>query len=250
MVNEWLNQASLTSRFEILVDHRVSLENTAVNFEQELHRTISRMKQNVADLFEVNQKQGWPRDKPDPLNEAYETLQEWDHVASIREAVEAAKARMASQSSGIVYLKDRRTGKHVTSRDIGVGMSQLIPVLVLAKAAQSELIAIEQPEIHIHPALQAELGDVFIESALKQGNTFIIETHSEHLILRLLRRIRETTAGELEGRPALTPADIAVLYVEPGEGGAKVTEIPVGTDGDFDRPWPNGFFAERTRELF
>jgi AAA15 family ATPase/GTPase len=83
-------------------------------------------------------------------------------------------------------------------------VSQVLPVLVAAYASQGSILAMEQPEIHLHPALQAELGDVFIESALgPRGNTFILETHSEHLILRLLRRIRETTNGELP--PDLTP---------------------------------------------
>ena len=60
-----------------------------------------------------------------------------------------------------------------------LGVSQILPVLVHAYASQRKLIAIEQPEIHIHPKLQAELGDVFIESALGDNqNTFLLETHS------------------------------------------------------------------------
>ena len=111
---------------------------------------------------------------------------------------------------------------------------------------------IEQPELHLHPALQAELGDVFIESALGENkNTFLIETHSEHLILRLLRRIRETTAGELPtGKMPLRPDDIAVLYVKPGPEGSEVIALPVNVEGDFDEPWPDGFFPERAKELF
>jgi len=93
---------------------------------------------------------------------------------------------------------------------------------------------------------------VFIESALgERKNTFILETHSEHLILRILRRIRETSAGELpDGLTPITPDRVAVLYVQPGKIGAEVVHIPVNADGEFDRPWPEGFFAERARELF
>jgi predicted ATPase len=116
----------------------------------------------------------------------------------------------------------------------------------------NQLIAIEQPELHLHPALQAELGDVFIESALGENkNTFLIETHSEHVILRLLRRIRETAEGELPpGATPLRPEDVAVLYVKPGSEGSEVIELPVNIEGDFDKPWPDGFFPERSKELF
>ena len=111
---------------------------------------------------------------------------------------------------------------------------------------------IEQPELHLHPALQAELGDVFIESALGENkNTFLIETHSEHLILRLLRRVRETSVGEItDAKLALRPEDISVLFVRPGKDGSEVLNLPVTADGDFACPWPGGFFAERAQELF
>ena len=148
-------------------------------------------------------------------------------------------------------LIDQRTGVSVSHRDVGLGISQILPVLVHCYAKEREILAIEQPEIHLHPSLQAELTDVFIQSALgEQRNTFLLETHSEHLILRLLRRVRETTDGRLPaGMPPVRPEDVSVLYVQPGENGAEVIEMPVTPDGDFARPWPGGFFAERLEEL-
>ena len=111
-----------------------------------------------------------------------------------------------------LVLVDQRTDTPVSHRDVGIGVSQVLPVLVSAYASTDKLLAIEQPEIHLHPALQAELGDVFIESALGEGgNTFLIETHSEHLLpanhaphtrnkcRKSPRRCSRTTAGECHG---------------------------------------------------
>ncbi len=84
----------------------------------------------------------------------------------------------------------------------------------------------------------------------KNKNKFIIETHSEHLMLRILRRIRETTDKELpEGYPPISPDQVSVLYVQPSKTGAEIIHIPVTKDGEFGRPWPQGFFAERVKEL-
>ena len=150
-----------------------------------------------------------------------------------------------------VVLRDLRTNTLVTHRDVGIGVSQVLPVLVHAFGSQQKLLAIEQPEIHLHPSLQAELADVFIESALgERKNTFLLETHSEHLILRILRRVRETTAGTLPaGMPPVRPEDVSVVYVQPGPNGSEIIELPVTPDGDFGRPWPGGFFGERFQDL-
>ena len=136
--------------------------------------------------------------------------------------------------------------------DVGYGISQVLPVILQCMMSSGETILIEQPELHLHPAQQAEMADLFINEALgEQKNTFIIETHSEHLILRLLRRIRETAEGTLpQDCTPITPDQISVLYVEPGKDGSKVISLQVTEDGDFENRWPNGFFTERAKELF
>jgi hypothetical protein len=149
-------------------------------------------------------------------------------------------------------LVDLRTGTRVSHRDIGVGISQILPVLVSAYGSKQKLIMVEQPEIHLHPALQAELGDVFIKSALgESSNQFFLETHSEHLILRLMRRIRETSEGTLpEGLPAVRPDDVAILFLEATSHGSVVRQINLDEDGQLVDAWPGGFFEESFRERF
>jgi AAA15 family ATPase/GTPase len=150
-----------------------------------------------------------------------------------------------------LLLSEQSNGVHVGLTDVGFGLSQVLPVIVQSVVSQEKTILIEQPEYHLHPRLQAELGDMFIESALgEQKNTFLIETHSEHLILRILRRIRETSEGTLpEGATPITPDQVSVAYVQPGPEGSQIIPLPITEDGEFSRPRPEGFFADRAQEL-
>jgi hypothetical protein len=142
-------------------------------------------------------------------------------------------------------------GLTLQPQDVGVGISQVLPVVVAAQDGSASVVCIEQPELHIHPAVQVGLGDLFIDGAVNQGLSFLIETHSEHLILRLLRRIRE--AAEVTSNAIdqpLSPALIGVYCLNKRNGAVTIDEIPVTTEGDFAKPWPQGFFDERGAELF
>lgn len=151
-----------------------------------------------------------------------------------------------------LVLIDKRSGTPVSHRDVGIGVSQVLPVLVAAYASNGKLLAIEQPEIHLHPGLQAELGDVVIESALGDaGNRFLIETHSEHLLLRIMRRMRQTATGELpDGVLPVRPQDVMVLFIEPDGARSLVREMPLNERGELVKAWPGGFFEEGMREIF
>jgi len=97
-----------------------------------------------------------------------------------------------------IVLWDCRSDIEVTAADIGVGVSQLLPLLVAAAVVKNGLIACEQPELHVHPRVQVAIGDMLLNTSEKTN--FLIETHSEHLVLRLLRRIREDGSGLAKGR--------------------------------------------------
>lgn len=134
--------------------------------------------------------------------------------------------------------------------DVGVGISQVLPVIVMALDGNDRLLAIEQPELHIHPRLQAELADLFVESVHKNQHRFIIETHSEHLILRLLRRIRETEKGEAPTDRGLRTNDLAIYYLKQEDGSSSEQRIDVDVNGEFIQPWPDDFFDIDFKERF
>ena len=156
-----------------------------------------------------------------------------------------------------VALRQFDQGILVEPGDVGVGISQMIPVVIAALRNHDGILAIEQPELHVHPAIQVGMGDLFIHSAgsdsgeVLSGKTLIVETHSEHIMLRLLRRIRETTDDELPpGVAELKPEDLSVVYIESTGEGIHFRPLPVDAEGEFLDRWPQGFFEERAGELF
>lgn len=141
-------------------------------------------------------------------------------------------------------------GRKLNFSEVGAGIGFVFPILVACNLGELKNVVLQQPELHLHPALQASLADVFIETACQKK--IICETHSEHMILRTLRRVRQTTTGTLVDRTlALKPEDLAFNYFEPvPDGYTKIHNLRVSEDGDFIDRWPNGFFAERDEELF
>lgn len=139
-------------------------------------------------------------------------------------------------------LVDKDTGVNVSIQDVGFGISQVLPIIVQSMLSRNSNLLIEQPEIHIHPRLQAELGSLFAECIKPPfNNNFIIETHSEHLMLRLQKLIRK---GELK------PEDVAVIYVDRSAEGSKCLHLRLDEEGDFIDEWPDGFFEEDFNEIF
>jgi len=245
-VNEWLSaEERMQTRYELKVRELVVLDQTT----DALYDALERLQDEGLDLEpDLDDDPAEPDGMGTPTG-AVPVIKDIDQEAeNFREAIAKSEAERVPE----LVLLDRRTNTIVSHRDVGIGVSQVLPVLVSAYASEGKLIAVEQPEIHLHPALQAELGDVFLESALGENkNTFLIETHSEHLLLRVMRRMRETFDGELpEGLPPVRPEDVMVLFVEPDGSRSVVREMPLNERGELVKAWPGGFFEESLREIF
>jgi predicted ATPase len=97
---------------------------------------------------------------------------------------------------------------------------------------------LEQPEIHLHPAVQAGLADVLIDAMNRRGIQVILESHSEHLLRRVLRRVAEGT---------LSSASCALYFCDSVGGRDVLTELQLNEQGLITN-WPKGFFGEPLEE--
>lgn len=237
-VNAWLSSSDrLQTPYELKIRDLVGLDQLEDPLLEGLEAISEEGLEIDHEIDEDESPSSWPVIK-DPEQEARK-LQERIRSANIDKLTE-------------LIMIDRRSNTVVSHRDVGIGISQVLPVLVGSFAATGKILAIEQPEIHLHPALQADLGDVFIDAALgSSANRFLLETHSEHLLLRIMKRMRQTFKGELpEGTNRVTPEDVCVLFVEPEGSKSIVREMPLNERGELVKAWPGGFFEEGLKEVF
>jgi hypothetical protein len=143
------------------------------------------------------------------------------------------------------YVTDAFTGTTLTFAEVGTGIGQVYPILDQLIYGTGSLF-VEEPEIHLHPKMQADLMDAFIDAVkVSPSRQFMIETHSESMLLRLQRRIREGKIGV---------QDVSVLYVDAvtndlNERFNAITEFEMDDVGDLIDPFPESFAGLRIQDL-
>ncbi|MCL0030952.1 DUF3696 domain-containing protein [Dehalococcoidia bacterium] len=150
-----------------------------------------------------------------------------------------------------VFLEDVNTGIKLASVDVGFGIGQVMPILVQGIISsyarglnrRESIICVEQPELHLHPKLQGDLAEFFVETTRGGSVQWVVETHSENLLLRLRKMIR---TGEINKDL------ISVIYVDKDMETSDIEAIHLrlDDDGDFLDEWPHGFFEERLSDMF
>jgi predicted ATPase len=145
-----------------------------------------------------------------------------------------------------VMVRTPGSRRQVNLADVGFGVSQVLPVLVqLLYAERDTTLIFEQPELHLHPRVQSELSDLFIETIQMQqdgkprGIQCLVESHSEHFLRRLQRRIAE---GKL------TPDQTALYFCKPGPDGSTIEELKLDEYGNISN-WPENFFGDEVGDL-
>jgi predicted ATPase len=152
------------------------------------------------------------------------------------------------------HLFDTQTKTPVSFKDVGVGLSQVLPIVEALELARrnsgrnsmnpTKTTVMEQPELHLHPRMQADLMDLMVEVVLEPDSEvqIIAETHSENMVLRLQKRIRE---GKI------SRDKVAILYADrDAKGNNQITELSLDDDGDFNEAWPLSFADVRVLDLF
>ena len=147
-----------------------------------------------------------------------------------------------AEHSNLYKIQVRKTAKStpVLITDVGFGVSQLLPVLVLLYyVPEGAIVLLEQPEIHLHPAVQTGLADVIINVAKTRNVQVIVESHSEHLLRRLQLRVAEDD---------LTPDEIKLYFCETKAGASVLNRLIIDIFGNIEN-WPENFFGNEFDEI-
>ncbi|MCB9139699.1 MAG: AAA family ATPase [Caldilineaceae bacterium] len=153
------------------------------------------------------------------------------------------------------FIVKDSTGLESNLADVGFGISQLLPILIHAACGdEMNLLIIEQPELHLHPSGQADLADMLIKASCDNAMKFFIETHSEHLLLRIRRRIAENTAGisdDVNLNCCLSDESIAVYFVYLDKNRQSICKsVKIDSFGKMSGVSEfRGFFSDDLREL-
>ena len=124
--------------------------------------------------------------------------------------------------------------------DVGFGVSQVLPVLVLLYyVPEGSTVLMEQPEIHLHPAVQSGLADVMLNVADVRNVQIVVESHSEHLMRRLQRRVAEEK---------ISSEDVKLYFVASNRGRAQASDLLLNEWGEIEN-WPENFFGDEMGEI-
>ena len=140
-----------------------------------------------------------------------------------------------------VLIQKSADSAKVTLADMGYGLAQFLPVLVHCYYAPvGSTLILEQPGIHLHPKVQSQLADLLIEIVVKRNLQILVESHSEHLLNRLQRRVAEEKIGVHQ---------TALYFCRNDEGISNIEQLKMDEFGNITN-WPENFFGDEMGDLF
>jgi len=168
-------------------------------------------------------------------------LNEFGSKSGLFEQIEVI--RKGKKESDPFQVGVKSGGRVFNLVDVGYGVSQALPILVdtIQHLAADEVFLLQQPEVHLHPRAQAELGSFFVSQAGKRRR-FVIETHSDYLVDRVRMEIR---------RGKIRAQDVSLLYFERKKHEAMIHNVELDKDGGIRNPPPGfrQFFLDEERNL-
>jgi hypothetical protein len=142
-----------------------------------------------------------------------------------------------------VRVRKTPDSPEVLITDVGFGVSQILPILVLCYyVPEGSLLLLEQPEIHLHPAVQSALADILIDAVKTRNVQIIVESHSEHLLRRLQRRIAEG------GNVGIRNEDVALYFCHMRGKSSAIEHLELDMFGNITN-WPKDFFGDEMGDL-
>ena len=140
----------------------------------------------------------------------------------------------------VLIQKGPNTAK-VNLPDMGYGLSQFLPVLIYSYyASEGSTLILEQPGMHLHPKVQSQLADLLIEVITERNLQILVESHSEHLLTRLQRRIAEKQIAQDK---------IALYFCRNNDGASTIEPLEVTESGEI-KNWPENFFGDVMGDMF
>lgn len=174
----------------------------------------------------IDQILQWEKQKSQQFKELNDILKETRLLYSLR-------SKQLRGGRFELRVKVRRTGVWSLLPDVGFGISQFLPVVVAdLQLSSTSTLFLAQPEIHLHPSVQASLADYFVRQVKSKKKRYILETHSEYL----LNRIRLAIAKD-----QIQASDVSVYYFDSAVGGTKTYEIKFTKNGQIQGA-PKSFF--------
>ena len=136
-----------------------------------------------------------------------------------------------------------RAGPEALLTDVGFGVSQVLPALVLLHyVPEGSIVVMEQPEIHLHPSVQSGLADVVLRVAKHRRLQIIVESHSEHFLRRVQRRVAEDEKGTYGN------GFVRAYFCTVGKSGSLLNDLNMNVFGEIEN-WPEGFFGDDFGEI-
>jgi len=164
-------------------------------------------------------------------------INKWLEIFEMAKGTKIYQYEEISEFISIIF-SEYYSNLNVNIFDMGIGTSQILPIIIEGYLIEKgSLYLVEQPEIHLHPKAQSNLGDLFIDLS-KEGKKLIIETHSEHLFKRIQRRIAEGI---------ISHEDVIFYYITMTKEGSKIQKLELDENGLIEK-LPEGFFAEDYQE--
>ena len=178
---------------------------------------------------------------------------EWGHLqAALNDFGRAAGLfdevnvrRLGKSEADPFQLQVRIDGALVNLVDVGYGVSQILPILVdCLRGQEGRMFLLQQPEVHLHPQAQAELGSFLASLAKRQNKRFLIETHGDYLLDRICMDLRD-------GKHGLRPEDVSLLYFERTGESVQIHSLILNEVGDIQNAPPGyrRFFLEESRRF-